>query len=304
MKNLDLRPTPTLRRVLVEQIRVVGPSLRGLGIALGAFLAMGTIMILLTPDPNPIRFELNYFVFGVLAFIGATLPLFLWWGPMSPFQPGFPWTLPVERARHTLARVAAGWVWLMAGVAVFVLWTASNSLLSGGALVAFEIWMVAPHRGAPVDLIDPATLPTMVWAQPGWFFLVPFVAATVVYLLASALFLATRYPGRWIAGTLLGTFLLALLVEWADLGWLSDALDPPLSAVLVGWYGLTTFIGGGTFEATVTRGPTGELMPVWMSVPTFGRWAISAALWTPAAFAALGLAILRHRDGRRGQASA
>ena len=78
----------------------------------------------------------------------------------------------------------------------------------------------------------------------------------------------------------------------------------PLPAVLVGWYGLTTFVGGGTFEATVTRGPTGEPMPVWMSVPTFERWAVFAALWTPTAVAALGLAILRHRDGRRGQAPA
>ena len=93
-----------------------------------------------------------------------------------------------------------------------------------------------------------------------------------------------------------------LIVEWADLSWLADAMDPPLEAILVGWYGLTTFIGGGTFEATVTRGPTGELMPVWMSVPTFGRWAIATALWTPAALTALGLAVVRHRDGRGGEA--
>lgn len=302
MKSTDLHSTPSIRAVLVEQIWTVGPAIRKLGMVYGVVLAMGTAVILLMPTPNPINFELNYFVFGIFASGGAALPLFLWWGAVSPFQPGFPWTLPVEKARHVLARIAAGWIWLMVGIAVFVLWTAANSLLSGGALVAFEIWMVAPHRGAPVDLIDPASMPTMVWSQPGWLFLVPFVGATVAYLLTSAFLLATRYPGRWIAGTVLGALLMSLIVEWADLSWLADAMDPPLEAILVGWYGLTTFIGGGTFEATVTRGPTGELMPVWMSVPTFGRWAIATALWTPTALVALGLATLRHRDGRGGEA--
>jgi hypothetical protein len=191
----------------------------------------------------------------------------------------------------------------MVGVAVFVLWAAANSLLSGGALVAFDIWMVAPHRGAPVDLIDPASMTTVVWSQPWWFYFVPFVCATVVYLFTSAFLLATRYPGRWVVGTILGLAIVSMIAEWADLSWLADAVEPPVNAILVGWYGFTTFIGAGTFEATVTRGPTGELMPVWMSVPTFGRWAISVALWTPPALVALGLALLRHRDGRGGQAS-
>jgi hypothetical protein len=132
---------------------------------------------------------------------------------------------------------------------------------------------------------------------------VPFVGATGVYLLTSALFLITRHPGRWVVGTILGVLIGSLIAARADLHWLDNMAGSALDSLLGGRYGLSTFIGGGTFEASATQLPSGRQAMVWMSLPTFNRWAIAVALWTTAAFAALGLAVFRHRDGRGGQAS-
>ena len=53
--------------------------------------------------------------------MGALLPIAVW-ARDERFGPGFLWTLPVDRRRHALTKVLAGWVWLMGGVALFVLW--------------------------------------------------------------------------------------------------------------------------------------------------------------------------------------
>jgi hypothetical protein len=302
MKNVDLHPIPNFRGVLVEQIRIVGPTLRLPGVIFGGLFALGTILILVNRPPDPVSFGLNYFNLSVMALFGAAIPLFLWRGAESPFKAGFSWTLPVERARHAMARVGAGWFWLMMAVAVFILWQAVNTLLSGGALTGSESWLLAAPAGTVEDRMDPASMTAVVWSQPGWMLVVPFVGATGVYLLTSALFLATRYPGRWVVGTILGTLVLSLVTHWAGLQGLDDVAGSALDSLLGGRYGLSTFVGGGTFEASATRLPSGQQALVWMSLPTFNRWAIAVVLWTAAAVAALGLAVFRHRDGRGGRA--
>jgi hypothetical protein len=190
----------------------------------------------------------------------------------------------------------------MVAVVVFILWQAVNTLLSGGTLGGSETWLLAAPAGTVEDRMDPATMTSVVWSQPGWLFLVPFVGATGVYLLISALFLAIRHPGRWVVGTLLGLLVVTLITSRAGFNWLDDVAGGTLNSLLGGRYGLSTFIGGGTFEASATRLPSGTEVLVWLSLPTFGRWAMAVALWSTAAIAALGLAVFRHRDGRGGQA--
>ncbi|MGD2120951.1 MAG: hypothetical protein PVJ76_04365 [Gemmatimonadota bacterium] len=302
MKNVDLHPIPTFRAVLMEQTRVVGPTILILGAIFGTLFALGTLLILFNRPPDPVSFDLNYFNLSVMAVFGVAIPLFLWRGAESPFQAGFPWTLPVERAQHAMARVGAGWIWLIIGVAVFILWQAANTLLSGGALAGSETWLLAAPAGTVEDRMDPAFMTSVVWSQPGWMLAVPFIGATGVYLLTSALFLTTRYPGRWIIGTILGTLILSLITHRAGLQGLDDVAGSVLDSLLGGRYGLSTFVGGGTFEASATRLPSGQEALVWMSLPTFQRWAIAVVLWMPAAFAALGFAVFKHRDGRGGQA--
>jgi hypothetical protein len=83
-------------------------------------------------------------------------PIVVWRGE-ERFGASFLWTLPVDRWRHALAKVFAGWVWLMGGVALFVLWSLALTLLSGGNILAEETLRVL--RSLPLSAsrtLDPA----------------------------------------------------------------------------------------------------------------------------------------------------
>jgi hypothetical protein len=71
---------------------------------------------------------------GIVALL---LPIVVWRGKKR-FGASFPWTLPVDRWRHALAKVFAGWVSLMGVVALFLLWSLAPTLLSGGNILAEE----------------------------------------------------------------------------------------------------------------------------------------------------------------------
>ena len=102
---------------------------------------------------------------GVVAFFAP----FAVWRSDRPFGPAFLWTLPVDRGRMALAKVFAGWVWLMAALALFAGWQRALALLSG--------------------VRNPQTL-----------HLFSVVGVTGLYLLGSALVLGLRHPLRWLLG--------------------------------------------------------------------------------------------------------
>jgi hypothetical protein len=183
----------------------------------------------------------------------------------------------------------------MVAVAVLLLWAVGVPLLSGGALREPRLFLVAPFSD-PRPL-DPASLPTVLWSIPWWFWMVPFPAATAFYLLTSALFLATRHPERWIAGTFLGIFLLASLADWINLLWFLEPVAFVLESLFDGRYGLSTLVTGVTSAVAGVDLPTGESMPMFVGLPTFGRWVLCATLWIGIGLGVLGLASLRHRDG-------
>jgi len=168
-------------------------------------------------------------------------------------------------------------------------------LLSGGALIEPRSFLVAPFTD-PRPL-DPASLPTVLWSVPWWLWLVPFPAATASYLFTSALFLATPRPGRWIAGTILGLLLLAFITERFNLTWLSSGTDAALWPVVDGRYGLSALVTGATSAVASVDLPTGESMPMFVGMPTLGRWVVAAGLWVGFGLVTLRLAALRHRDG-------
>jgi len=296
MKDLGLHPLPKPGAVLKEQTLTVGLALRPLGIGVGVVLvifgAYGMYDNMV--EPNAIvmlpRELLLY-----LSLVGIGLPLFASRGSVTPFRSEIPWTLPVDRARHALMRVTGGWFWLMVAVAVLLVWAVGIPLLSGGSLIEPRPFLVAPFSD-PRPL-DPASLPTVLWSVPWWLWLVPFPAATVLYLFTSALFLATPRPGRWVAGTILGLLLLAFITERADLAWFSSHADAALWPVINGRYGLSTLMTGATAAVAGVDLPTGESMPMFVGAPTFGRWVASAGLWTGLGLVALWSAALRHRDG-------
>ena len=187
MIEVTLHPTPRWRDVVLEQIRIVGPSLRREALAAAVALGVATIVIggeILRGGPGSDSSEM--FPTFLVSFL---IPFAVWRGEQR-FEPSLFWTLPVDRRQLALAKVFAGWVWMMAALAVFVSW----------------LFVLA--------LISPASVAEMVMR-------VPYTATTATYLLGSALVLGLRHPLRWLGATAGVCFLVAYFIQPYE-------LQPPL----------------------------------------------------------------------------
>jgi hypothetical protein len=298
MMQSALHPAPRLRDVAVEQVRAVGLALRTPAAAAAALLALLTLLVTadLVDGGGGIAFHPEQQMLpGV---VGLLLPVAVWRGG-DRFGTGFLWTLPVDHRRHSLARVFAGWVWLMAAVALFVLWQLVAALLSGGNVLGTETLRVVPASFPAWGTLDPGTVRLVRWAPTPLLWLVPFTAATATYLLASALTLAVRHPLRWIAATVLGFFLVALALEFTATEWLRLAPSRLLRTLHEGSYGIDTLLTARTESLkTMAKLPSGDGVVVWRGLPDVGEWAAAALLWTAAGLAALWGAASRHREHR------
>ena len=293
--------TPPPRGVLLEQVRAVGLALRWPAVAAAALAALATLLI--TSDiligGQAIGFypELSM----LPGMVGLLLPIGVWKGEKR-FGAGFLWTLPVDRRRHALTKVFAGWVWLMAVVALFVLWQFTLALLSGGNIIGEETLRVLtssfPAPG-PID-ISTAAMRTVRWTPEPLLWLVPFTGATGSYLLASAVALGTRHPLRWIAGAALGILLVDAAGAATHAEWLANAPKRLLEPIFYGPYGFDALLTARTeslhTEATLS---TGETVGVWRELPDLGQWAAATLLWTSGSLAALWAAVSRHGERRR-----
>ena len=184
MTEVTLHPAPRWRDVVLEQIRVVGLSLGPVALVVAAVLAFGTVMIVGEIIGGGPGFDSRETLPTALI---AFLYPFAVWRNEKRFGPAFLWTLPVDRPRLALAKVFAGWVWLMGGLAFFVSWLLALGLLAG-----------AP-AARTVSRI-------------------PFIATIAMYLFGSALVLGLRHPLRWLFGA-------AGVVSL--MGTLSDRLSQP-----------------------------------------------------------------------------
>ena len=164
--EVTLHPAPRMRDVVLEQIRVVGVSLRPVLLVVAVVLAIGTFLIvdeILREGPGFDSSE----VFPT-ALISFLFPFAIWRND-KPFAPSFLWTFPVDRQRLALAKVFAGLVWLTAALAFFTTW-----LLTLGLIGA----------------VGPA----------GTIMRIPYIATIATYLFGSAVLLGLRYPLRWLFG--------------------------------------------------------------------------------------------------------
>lgn len=300
MTELALHPTPSPRGVLREQVRAVGGALRTPALIAAALLVLATLFALkeIVREGDTVDFHPERWLLPGMA--GVLFPLGVWFVE-DRYGAAFLWTLPVDRRQHALAKTFAGWVWLMAAIAVFVLWLLGLALISGGNVVGPETLRMIPAWPEPgPGPVDAALVRSVSWRPEPLLWLGPFTAATATYLLASALALGTRHPLRWVVGSILGVFLIAIVAEATDAHGLALVPVHALEWITMGPYGLETLLVANTeslkLDADLT---TGQSVAVWRGFPDVGKWAATTLAWLAAGTLLLWAAASRHRERRR-----
>ena len=293
---------PRRGSVLREQLRVTGRALLGVALVAVAFLALLTLWVAMRGVKGDVDVSLNAWPTQIPGLVGALLPIAVW-ARDERFGPSFLWTLPVDRRRHALTKVLAGWMWLMCGVALFVLWLFALTAATDSRVLP-ETLRVVPYAVAAAGPVDPVAFSTVRWAPGPLIWLVPFTAATACYLLASAFALGTRHPLRWVVGAVvafvLATFASAEASVQLGVGWLDHAPARLMDMLFGSRYGLDAVLTARLETlGTHTTLTTGERTMVWWGVPTLADWGAATALWTGAGLLALWAATSRHRERRR-----
>jgi hypothetical protein len=294
---------PRARAVVGEQVRAVGLALRAPALAAAALLAVATAIAAADLRRGGGDGGFHPELSTLPSAAGLLLPAFVWRGEPR-FGPSFFWTLPVDRRRHALAKVLAGWAWLMAAVALFSLWLLAFALASGGGVLADEAVRLlpgAPPAGLPIPQpVDAAALQTARWSREPLLWLVPFTSATAAYAIASAAALGLRHPLRWLAGAALALLLSLAVIRAADARRAGELLQGAVRTVCVGRYGLDALLTARaeTLSTDVTL-TTGEVLRVWRGRPEVGTWLAATLLWTGGGLGALWVAASRHRERRK-----
>lgn len=267
---------PPVKAVWIEQLRAVGLAIRREGALAALALVLGSVVLIAFSRMPALQAivneEMAELVFDpresgggfVAVLIALLLPLVVWKGERR-FGDTPLWSMPVDHRRHTLFKVAAGWVWLLAILSAALVWVTLTVLASGGTLGVDEVrLLVLDPAGAAAG--TPGAMESVNWTTPWWEWALPFTSATAAYLVASTLMLATRRPLFWAAGLWVAGGVVLGIADFRDIDWIQRASD------FVAWY-----IGGDSF----TRGmqlPSGG-REVWTLLPTARMWTASSALW-------------------------
>lgn len=164
--DVTLHPAPRWRDVVREQIRIVGLGLGPAALLVAIVLGVGTVAIVGEIAGGGRGFDSREtFPTALVAFLFP----FAVWRSEKRFGAALLWTFPVDRRRLALAKVFAGLVWLMAGVAFFATWLLVLGLLAGAS---------SAHTVARI----------------------PLAATFATYLFGSAVVVGLRHPLRWVIG--------------------------------------------------------------------------------------------------------
>ncbi len=205
-----------------------------------------------------------------LVLVGLFFPLAVWRGD-GPSSRDYHRSMPVGERFHSLTRVIAGWVWLMAALAGFILWGWMLNRLAGGAFGVERAVQITTSGGVRVrsEVVTPFPL---------WTWLIPFVHATVAYLLGSLVALRADRPWMVFGGIILSYGLLVSLLQAVG----AQTLGNALGSIWSGRYGLRAAL------AFPRQGPGLALFPArqWTAGDTF-TWLAAAVAWGGAAVVAV-----------------
>lgn len=297
MSQTALHALPRPGVVVLEQIRALGFPARWPLVIVAAMGVLGTLVASTALRTGQvIGFHPEHQMLPGL--VGLTLPIYVWRG-VARFGPSQFWTFPMDRRRHALSRVLAGWVLLMGTVGVFCLLQVAVTLFTGGHLLAEETLRLLPSLSTSTRGALDLPMQTVRWTPTPVFWLVPFTAATGTYVMSSAVALGLRDPLRWILGVILGILVLVAIGDLANAAWLSERVMGTLQTIFAGPYGIDALLTARTESLkTVVFLAGGVAAVVWSGLPTVGEWAIATLLWTSAGLAALAAAVSRHREAR------
>ena len=234
MTSISLHQGPARAAVWKEQLRAVGLALRtealvyvGVMAFLGAAAIVGVWRASRSPTFSAGTLELSFASELVIPI--SLLALFLpfgVWRSEPPSRRSYHWAMPVDTTQHTLMKVAAGWLWVLAATAVYILDIPAVStvmaLISGGA----------------------------VEYPPAWEWMVPFTSATVAYLLGSVAVVGSEHPGRWLVGLFFGYFIGKELMAAFDL----DLVENTMELLGEGYYGISRAIWGHELRSAANGG--------------------------------------------------
>jgi len=186
MSITDLPIRPSWKAVAGAQLRMLALLQRRDFIALGLILLSFLLVMLVGITWATVNVEgsglpeiipLFQLLVPPVVIVAAVWPLGVWrWD--SPDQRGYFWSLPVSRGRHTLIRVAMGWVLLMI------------------TLLSFMAVLLVLARAVMLEFGNLET------SLVGWY--APLATATLMYLLVSCLVVALEGPMRALLWTVLG----------------------------------------------------------------------------------------------------
>lgn len=259
--SISLHPTPHWQSVAREQLRAVGTALRKEGtlfLAALGLLGAGAIgaAIRAAGDPRAhmdMRYEPEAAV--LVALVGLLIPFGVWRSE-DPTRRSYHWAMPLPRGPHTLTKAAAGWLWLMAAVAVYVLFIA--------ALAAAVAQIAGEPRGDH--------------SVSAWEWAVPFTSASVAYLLGSTAVLLSEHPWRWIGGLTIGYLAAMAFTDALDL----RAAEEATGHIMGGYYGMQAALFGHIDAAA--------------NQPSAERWLGATLLWGAIGAVGVGLAAYWYRD--------
>jgi hypothetical protein len=284
---------PAAGAVVAEQMRAVGLATRRELLAVAGLLVLLLLTLSVIGLMPSIRVQvdadlpliLNPEDLGYLALmVGVVFPLAVWKGE-TPFGDTQLWSLPVDRPRHALVKVGAGWAWLMGLVAVGLLFLCAGILVSGGYLGV---------GGTRLLIVDPAagTTAATPWSTPWWQWVLPFTAASTAYLFATALVLGTEHPWRWAAAAWFLFVAVGVVAEEGGIVWLEGAFR----FVFLEGFDFVASSGVETLRGRV-QVPGDRPIFGWYGLPTLGRWASVTAGWMGVGLMGVWVAAARHREG-------